>query len=141
MNAIGPSIREATADDLPFILEFGKAMYPSRDIQKGMRWMAWAIENPDRLVLIGTDSVGVAQVSRNYGFENKGKLDILASRPVPGAALEALRMIRIMARWAKSRGAIGTFRLSADTGVDFKPFSDRLGGKAMIVTHYEIPLE
>lgn len=134
-------IREATLDDIPAIIAFAKDKYPDRAVEQGGPWLEWCINNPNRLVLIGPNSIGVAQVSVNYGVERKGKLDMLGARPAAGAALEALKMIRIMTRWAKSRGAVGTFRLSADTGVDFKSFSERLGGKPVTVTHYEIPLE
>ena len=102
--------------------------------------MEWAIQNPERLVLIGANSVGVAQASWQYGFERRARLDMLGARPVAGAALEALKMVRMMLVWAKEQGAEGTFRLDADTGVDFGPFARRLGGKPVTLTRYEIPL-
>ena len=135
-----PVIRAATLDDMPFIIELAREKYPQRTIEKGIPWMAWAIQNSERLVLVGPNSGGVAQVSWNYGFERRARIDMLGARAVPGAALEALRMVRMMLVWAKEQGAEGTFRLDADTGVDFGPFARRLGGKPVTTTRYEIPL-
>ena len=135
-----PSIRVATLADMPFIIEMAREKYPARTIEKGIPWIEWCIGNSERLVLVGLNSVGVAQVSWNYGFERRARLDMLGARPVKGAVLEALRMVRIMLGWAKAQGADGTFRLDADTGVDFGPFAARLGGKPVTLTRYEIPL-
>lgn len=141
-HAIKPEsfIRRAILDDMPFIVELAREKYPKRVIDLGIPWMEWAIGNPERLVLVGPNSVGVAQVSWNYGFERRARLDMLGARAASGAALEALRMVRMMLAWAKEQGAQGTFRLDADTGVDFGPFALRLGGKPVTLTRYEIPL-
>lgn len=135
-----PAIRRATLADMPFIVEMARERYPQRTIDQGIPWMEWAIQNPDRLVLLGPNSIGVAQALWAYGFERRARLDMLGARAVPGAALEALRMLRLMLVWAKEKGAEGTFRLDADTGIDFGPFARRLGGKPVTVTRYEIPL-
>lgn len=133
-------IRRATLADMPFIIEMARERYPARTIEKGIPWMQWCIGNPEKLVLIGPNSIGMANVGWQYGFERRARLDMLGARAVAGAALEALRMIRIMLTWAKQQGAVGTFRLDADTGVDFGPFARRLGGKPVTLTRYEIPL-
>lgn len=111
-----------------------------RQIEQGIPWMERCIQNPDRLVLVGPNSIGCAQIQWNYGYERRARLDMLAARPVPGAALEALRIVRMMVAWGKEKGAVGTFRLDADTGIDFGPFAKRLGGKPVTLTRYEIPL-
>lgn len=135
-----PEIRRATLDDAPFLLELAREKYPARQVDLAANWLKWCIESPDRLVLIGPNSAGIAQVQWNYGFERRARLDALAARPTTGAALEALRIVRLMIDWAKQQGAVGSFRLDADTGVDFGPFAKRLGGRPVTMTRYEIPL-
>jgi len=135
-----PAIRRATHADIPFVRELARLKYPDREIEQARDWFEWCLKNPDRLVLVGANSVGVAQVDWRYGFERRGRLDMLASRPQAGAPWEAFRMVRMMLAWAKEQGAQGTFRLDADTGVDFGPFARRLGGKPVTLTRYEIPL-
>ena len=133
-------IRRTSLDDMPFIIGMAKEKYPARQIEQGIPWMEWCIGSPERLVLVGPNSVGVAQVDWRYGFERRGRLDMLASRPQASAPWEAFRMVRMMLAWAKEQGAQGTFRLDADTGIDFGPFAKRLGGEPVTLTRYEIPL-
>ena len=133
-------IRRASLDDMPFIIGMAKEKYPARQIEQGIPWMEWCIGSPERLVLVGPNSVGVASIGWHYGFERRARLDMLGARPTAGGALEPLRIVRIMLDWAKEQGAQGTFRLDADTGVDFGPFARRLGGKPVTLTRYEIPL-
>ena len=133
-----PMIRQATLDDIPFIAQLGKERYPQRDIEKDIPWARWCIQNPDRLVLVGPNSMGCCQIDWIYGHECKARLDVLAARP--GPIWEALRMLRIMLNWARQKGAVGSFILDANTGVDFEPFSQRLGGRKVTRVEYEIPL-
>lgn len=135
-----PAIRRATLDDIPFIRELALEKYPARQVEQGLSWMLWCLKNPERLVLVGQNSVGMAAMAWNYGFEPRARLDMLASRPVAGAPWEAFRMVRMMIAWAKEQGAQGAFKLEADTGIDFAPFAKRLGGYAVITTRYDIPL-
>ena len=135
-----PAIREATSADEPFMFAIAREKYPERAIERGATWVRWAMKHPERLVLVGPNSFGIAQVSWFYGFERRARLDMLCARPVAGAALEALKMVRMMVVWAAAQGAEGAFKLDADTGVDFEPFARRLGGKAVTTTRYEIPL-
>ena len=139
-HAAHAAIRRATAEDIPFVRELARLKYPERAIEQALGWFEWCLKNPERLVLVGTNSVGIAQVDWRYGFERRGRLDMLASRPMPYAAWEAFRMVRMMVAWAKEQGAQGTFRLDADTGIDFGPFARRLGGTPVTLTRYEIPL-
>jgi len=133
----GPlEIRPATLEDMPFLVALAQEAYPGRGIERGIPWMEWAIQNPERLVLIGPGCAGVAQVSWNYGFERRARLDMLAGK----SHWSTFKMVRHMLAWAKSMGATGNFRLDADTGVDFAPFAKRLGGKPVTLTRYEIPL-
>lgn len=134
-------IRVATEADIPHGMAIAREMYPTRDVDRALSWAKWCIANPDRLVLIGPNSVGCAQIDWIYGFEQKARLDFLACRRVKQAPLEALRMLRLMLNWARSRGVTAPFVLDADTGVDFAPFSGRLGGATETVVRYQIPLE
>ncbi|MFA5897720.1 MAG: hypothetical protein WC829_01275 [Hyphomicrobium sp.] len=136
-----PAIHVATDADKPFMLALAREKYPGRNIDLGIPWVERCMANPDRLVLVGPNSFGIAQADWLYGFERRGRLDMLCARPQPGVALEALRMVRMMVGWAKSRGCLGTFKLDADTGVDFGPFARRLGGVKVTSVRYEIPLE
>lgn len=138
-EAVTP-IRIATLDDITLIGEIARQQYPHLDVEKARGWLTWAIQHPDRLVLVGLNSVGIAQVAWFYGMEKRARLDVLARRPAPEGVLEAFRMVRIMVSWGKEKGATGNFKLDADTGVDFGPFAKRLGGKPVTVTRYEIPL-
>jgi hypothetical protein len=135
-----PSIRKATSDDETFMFEIAKEKYPERAIERGAPWVRWAMQHSERLVLVGPNSFGIAQVGWFYGMERRARLDMLCARPIPGAALEALKMVRMMVAWAAEQGATGAFRLDADTGVDFEPFARRLGGKLVTTTWYDIPL-
>ena len=131
-------IRRATEDDIPRILEIARACYPVREVDKVLPWLKWILNHEDRLSLIGAHSIGAASITAHYGFEQRARLDVLAS--LKPCSLEAFRMLRIMVQWAQQRGIEGSFRLDADTGVVFEPFARRLGGKAVTTTHYAIPL-
>lgn len=133
-------IRRATLYDMPFMVALAREKYPSLPVAEGVGWMESCLSNPERLVLVGPNSVGVAQIGWNYGFQRRARLDMLGARPTVSGAWEAFRMVQIMLAWAKDQGAEGTFRLDADTGVDFGPFARRLGGKPVTVTRYELPL-
>lgn len=137
--AVNP-IRRATEADIPFVRELAVLKYPARNVEQALNWFKWCLQSPDRLVLVGANSFGIAQVDWNYGFERRGRMDVLAGRAVPGASFETLRMIRMMVLWAKERGATGNFKIEADTGVDFGPFAKRLGGRQVTTVWYEIPL-
>lgn len=138
--ALPGAIHRATEADKPFMLEIARAKYDARVIDKSIAWVEWCMGNPERLVLVGANDFGIAQVDWIYGFERRGRLDLLASRPTAGAVLEALRMVRLMVGWAKEKGCQGTFKLDADTGVDFTAFAARLGGRKVEVLRCEIPL-
>ncbi len=140
--AVQMAIRPAALTDL---LEIARRMmlhYPTRATNAtaiaGARWICWAINNRDRLVLIGPNAFGIAQYGMFYGCEARARVDILCCRPSAGGALESLRMLRKMVAWARRRGA-PSLRLDADTGVNFAPFAKRLGGVAVPVTKFEIP--
>lgn len=141
MNAETPVIRVATPDDMAFIVALAKEKYPDRDVERGIPWMRRCMGDPEQRVLVGRNSAGVARVYWRYGFERRGRLEMLGARAVPGAALEALGMVRMMIAWARLQGAVGSFALDADTGVDFGPFARRLGGRHVRVDRYEIPYE
>lgn len=134
-------IRLLTEEDIPRGLEIAREMYPTRDVDRAVPWVRWCMANPDRLALIGPNSVGCAQIDWIYGFEQRARLDFLACRRNKKAPLEALRMARVMLNWARSRGVKAPFTLDADTGVDFGPFSERLGGTKQVMVQYKIPLE
>lgn len=131
-------IRRAVETDRAFVMELVKEKYPDR-YQFGVRYVEWCLTQADKLVAVGPHSFGVATAYWNYGFERRAGSSILCARPVPGAALEVLRMLRFMINWAKQQGCEGSFRLQEDTGVDFGPLARRLGGSERIV--WEIPLE
>src|SRR5262245_16460009 len=133
-------IRVADESDAPFILALAREKYPQRAVGEGaLRWGLWAMRDPNHLVLVGPHSVGVCSVTWNYEFERRARVDMLCARTVPGAALEAMRIVRLMHDWARQQGA-ETFRLAADTNVDFAPFAARLGAIPKAVVHYEFDL-
>lgn len=134
-------IRVATEADIPHGMAIAREMYPHLDLDRVVGWVQWCLANPDRLVLIGPNSVGCAQIDWIYGYDMRARVDFLACRRVKQASLEALRMLRLMLNWARSRGVTAPFTLDADTGVDFAPFSERLGGMKEITVKYKIPLE
>lgn len=131
-------IRTAVEPDRAFIMALVKEKYPDR-YDKGVHYVEWCLTQPDKLVAVGPNSFGVASAYWNYGFERRAGSSILCARPVAGAALEIVRMLRFMIAWARQQGAQGPFRLQEDTGVDFGPLARRLGGSERIV--WEIPLE
>jgi hypothetical protein len=142
-----PAIRRAGADDVPFLIDLARDVYATRagtipglTEEGAIGWLRWAIANPDRLVLCGPHSGGVASVSFHYGYERRARVDVLAARPTPGAALEAMRMVRVMLAWAREHGA-SRLRLGADTGVDFGPFARRLGGERKTEVYYDFSLQ
>ena len=136
---IRDDIRPFVESDREFVIALTKEKYPTRDISKGIPWVEWCLTQPDRLVLVGPNSFGVAGALWHYGFERRGSLAILCSRPRPGAAFEVLRMVRTMIRWAKERGCSGAFKMESDPETDFGPLVRRLGGQSR--TFYELPLE
>lgn len=135
------AFRQATLDDLPLIARRLQQHYPGRatreKIMQGARWMTQCIQSPSRLVLIGPNSFAVASYDTHYGCERKARIDILCCYPVPGAALEGLRMVRKLVSWAR-RKRCPTLRMDADNGTDFGPFAKRLGARRIDTVKYEI---
>ena len=134
-----PGIRSFCEADRAFVMRLVKEKYPDRPVEKAVPWVEWCLTQPDRLVLVGSHSFGVASALWHYGFERRGGLAILCSRPEPGSIFEILRMLRAMISWAKDKGCRGHFNLTADPDVDFGPVAKRLGGVELPV--WKIPLE
>ena len=131
-------IHIASEPDREFIMDLVREMYPNRDVDKAVPWVEWCLTNPDRLVLVGTHSFGIASALWHYGFERHGGMAILCSKPENGSVFEVLRMVKIMIAWAKEKGCTGDFDLAPDSGVDFEPLARRLGGVRRLV--WKVPL-
>jgi hypothetical protein len=145
MNALFPNsaLRRATEADIPRGLQIAEQAYPGRGISMAVDWAKWHLRQPNSLVLIGDRTLGIASLAFKYGFEKRGRLDMLAAIPEKAAVLEALQQVRAMVRWATLQGAVGNFRIDADTGVDFGAFARRLGGHEVDPVkypRYDIPL-
>lgn len=146
MNALfrNSTIRRATEEDIPHGLAIAQQAYPGRGIEKALDWAKWHIKQPNSLVLIGPGTLGIASIAFKYGFEKRARLDMLAATPEKSSVIEALQQVRAMVRWAALQGATGKFRIDADTGVDFGPFAQRLGGHRVdddLYPRYDIPLD
>lgn len=146
MNALfrNSTIRRATEEDIPRGLAIAQAAYPGRGIEKALDWARWHIRQPNSLVLIGPNTLGIASIVLKYGFEKRARLDMLAAQPGNNSVVEALQQVRAMVRWAALQGATGHFRIDADTGVDFGAFARRLGGlevDPVKYPRYDIPLD
>ena len=146
MNALfrNSTIRRATEADIVWGLEIAKERYPDRDVQLGVQFVRWSMNNPNSVVLRGSSVFGIASIVMKYGFEKRARLDMLAARSGNTAVVEALHIVRAMVRWAALNGAQGHFRIDADTGVDFGPLARRLGGHEVDPVkypRYDIPLE
>ena len=144
MNALfrNSTIRHATVDDLPFMLEIAKERYGARvQDREGLAYVRWCITQPSHMVLVGLNSFGIAQISVRYGYERKARLAMLAARRQNKAWIEVLQMVRVMVNWAALNKAEGAFRIDADTGVDFGPLAKRLGGEPVNEPAYDIPLD
>lgn len=140
MNALPPSgtIREATEHDIARWLPIAQKAYPNRQVERGLPWIRWCIENPNRLALTGEHCCGIAEINVKYGFEPRACLSMLFSDGKGG--MEPLRIIRQMVLWAKINGVVGSFTLDTDTGVDFGALARRLGGRPVDIRRWTIPL-
>lgn len=146
MNALfrNSTIRRFTEADIPWALEIAKARYPDRPVENGVQFVRWSMGNTNSVVLRGEAAFGVASIVMKYGFEKRARLDILAAQQGNRAVVEALHIVRAMVRWATLNGALGHFRIDADTGVDFGPLARRLGGHVVDPVRYpryDIPLD
>ena len=131
-------IRRVTVEDIPRALEMAAAAYPERRVAMGEDWARWVIGHPDRICLISDEALGVASIVTRYGHERRAQLDLLAS--LNPRSFDPVRMLRAMVEWARSRQAVGAFKIDSDTGVDFGPFVRRLGGRAVTNKRYEVVL-
>ena len=137
-------VRRFTEADIPWGLEIAKERYPNRDVSLGVEFVRWSMRNPNSIVLRGASSFGVASIVMKYGFEKRSRLDILAAKAGNSSVVDAIQIVRAMVRWAALQGALGFFRIDADTGVDFGPLARRLGGHevdAKLYPRYDIPLD
>lgn len=140
------TIRRATLNDMPGMLELAEECYPGRGVKAGWDWMKWNIENKvgDRCVLVGEHSYIVAQIYKRYGYELRARVDMLCSRKSRKGWIEVVQLVKGIRRWAALAGVVDPFKLDADTGVDFGPIARRLGGwKVDPVRYpvYEIPVD
>ena len=131
-------IRRVTVEDIPRALEMAAAAYPERRVAMGEDWARWVVGHPDRICLISDEALGVASIVTRYGHERRAQLDLLAS--LNPRSFDPVRMLRAMIEWARSRQAVGAFKIDSDTGVDFGPFVRRLGGRAVTNKRYEVVL-
>lgn len=131
-------IRIATAQDIARWLPVAQAAYPDRGVERGLPWIRWCIESPNRIALTGEHSCGIAQVTLKYGFEPRAMLDMLFSDGRAG--IEPLIIVRQMIVWAKAKGAVGRFTMDSDTGIDFGPIARRLGGCSVDIRRWTVPL-
>lgn len=129
-------IRVAEPKDIDPYLALAKDLYPHLDVYLAKPWVEWCLSRPDRLCLVGDRSFGIAEYSVLYGFVPRGQLAILGSQR---GGWESFKIVKTMLEWAKSKGAV-SFRLDANTGVDFSPFCRRLGGMEVTYPRYEIKL-
>ncbi len=139
-------IRRAALDDMPRMLDIAEEMYPGRGVKAGWDWMKFQIENRagDRFVWVGEDSLIVAHIYRQYGYELRARIDMLCARRKKSAIFETLQLVKACRRWAALNGVTAPMKLDADTGVDFGPFARRLGGWQVDPARfpvYEIPLD
>ena len=140
------AIRFATLDDMPRMLEIAEEMYPGRGVKAGWDWMKWNIANADgtKFVMVGDDSMIVAHIYRQYGYELRARIDMLCARRQKRAMFEALQLVKACKRWAAVNRVTAPLKLDADTGVDFGAFAKRLGGWKVDPARYpvyEIPLD
>lgn len=146
MNALfrNSAIRRATEADIPRGLDIAQRAYPGRGIEMAVDWAKWHLRQANSLVLIGPGTLGIASITFKYGFEKRARLDMLAATPEKSSVVEALQQVRAMVRWAALQGAVGHFRIDADTGVDFGAFARRLGGHEVDPVkypRYDIPID
>lgn len=138
------AIRRATEADIPHGLAIAEAAYPGRGIENALDWAKWHLRQANSIVLIGPGTLGIASIVFKYGFEKRARLDMLAASPEKSSIVEALQQVRAMVRWSALQGAVGHFRIDADTGVDFGAFAKRLGGHEVdpgLYPRYDIPLD
>lgn len=146
MNALfrNSLIRRATETDIPHGLAIAQQAYPGRGIENAVGWAKWHLSQANSLVLIGPGTLGIASIVFKYGFEKRARLDMLAAAPEKSSVLEAFQQVQAMVRWATLQGAVGHFRIDADTGVDFGAFARRLGGHEVDPVkypRYDIPFD
>lgn len=134
----GVVLRQATVEDVPWLLALAKHCYPTEPVEQGERWLLRCIERDDHLVLRGAAAGGIAHVAMEFGCLPRGRSDLIGA--FPGGAREAFWIVKGMVEWAQWRGAKGNFRVDASTGVDFGPFARRLGGHLSSDKAYDIPL-
>lgn len=126
---------------MPRMLEIAEEMYPGRGVKAGWDWMKYCIGRADHFVWLGDDSLIVARIYKQYGFELRARIDMLCAIRSKKAVLEALNLVKAAKRWAALNGVQHPMKLDADTGVDFGPFALRLGGRRVPDAVYEIPLD
>ena len=134
------TIRRGLVEDIPLWAEIAKLRYPGRDVTQAMRWVEWCINNPERLVLVGSATAGIAAITIQHGITRTAHLSMFFTVPGQNPGLEPVDMLKIMINWAKQNGAEGSFKIMADTGVDLGPFVKRAGGRRIELPFYEIPL-
>jgi len=133
------TIRQATLDDIPRWLEIAQRVYLERDVSGSKPWAEWHIKSPNSLVLIGRAGVGIASLDLHYGLDLRAKLDLLFSFPELQPGIEPVSMVRIMVRWAKSKGAQPPFLVEFEGGYDPAAIVKRLGGWKVETPRYAIP--
>jgi hypothetical protein len=140
------SIRVAGEADLHHVMVqalrfYGPRIGTQEKMNAAAKWVGGAIKDPNWLVLIAPDAVGICHVYWRYGIECRASADILCSDPASAAGpFTAIKMVRMMVTWAKEKGAQGYFRLASDTEADFEPIARRLGGHVTKDRLYDIPL-
>jgi hypothetical protein len=125
-------IRRAVPEDLSRLLDIMDPCYPGRSIRRGARWIAWHINNPDSIVLLGPASVSIGCIATRFGYEKVARMEVLCTTKGKATAIEPLRHMRIMTAWAREHNL--PLHIASDTGVDLGPIARRLGGREIPTT-------
>jgi len=109
------SVREATADDIPALIQMGLSMREESprfrrftpDFKQQEAVLLALIQSPEGLVLIGDGAMFVGHINTPLWYSDRVACEeLLFVMPEKRGGPAAFRMIRWFERWAKGRGAV-----------------------------------
>ena len=121
-------IRRAGPDDVDFILEVARHVYPLFDEGNARQWLAAALQQPVCAIFRGEVGVAVGTVSAPFYWpsEVRGFLVFIGSMDPRRA--EGVRLARSVVEWAKTMGAT-SLRFGSQTDCSLAVLARRLGAK------------
>lgn len=137
------TVRRATVDDIPRLVELAQARYPKHNLSAAPAWAANLLTSPNGAIFTCGDSVVTVGWQYEFWRPTDRVADVLPMYGSASSPWDTLNTLKAAIEWAKEQGCYAIRFGSTDgamshqdRGVDlFAPFAKRLRAKLFGITY------